>query len=246
MVNNTTVIEVELGQMTYKKAFSIQENVFNQIIAQKRANRVQPETVKTNNYLLWVEHPPVITLGKSGKMDHLLLNEKNLKDKGIEFYHTNRGGDITFHGPGQIVGYPIFDLDHFFTDIHRYLRYLEQAVINTLEEYGIQGNRSNGETGVWLDAGTPFARKICAMGVRASRWVTMHGFAFNINTDLQYFDHIVPCGIQGKGVTSLQKELGHSIPLETVKKQLKAHLGELFEVQWQSTELVDLINDKTI
>ena len=144
--------------MTYKKAFSIQENVFNQIIAQKRANRVQPETVKTNNYLLWVEHPPVITLGKSGKMDHLLLNEKNLKDKGIEFYHTNRGGDITFHGPGQIVGYPIFDLDHFFTDIHRYLRYLEQAVINTLEEYGIQGNRSNGETGVWLDAGTPFDR----------------------------------------------------------------------------------------
>ena len=152
-------------------------------------------------------HPPVFTIGKSGKMEHLLLKEKELEAKGISFFKTNRGGDITFHGPEQIVGYPILDLDNFFTDIHKYLRFLEEVIIRTLSDYGLHGARSDGETGVWLDLDTPFARKICAMGVRASRWVTMHGFALNVNTDLSYFDHIVPCGIQGKGVTSMSKEL---------------------------------------
>ena len=155
-----------------------------------------------------------------------------MAEKGIEFYQTNRGGDITFHGPGQLVVYPILDLDNFFTDIHKYLRFLEEAVIDTLKEYGLNGSRSQGETGVWLDVGTPFARKICAMGVRASRWVTMHGLAFNINTDLSYFEHIVPCGIQGKGVTSLSKELGREISLEEVKEKLKTHLGRLFDADW--------------
>jgi lipoyl(octanoyl) transferase len=165
-------------------------------------------------------------------MEHLLVDKEALAEKGIEFYQTNRGGDITFHGPGQLVVYPIFDLDNFFTDIHKYLRFLEEAVIETLKEYGLNGSRSQGETGVWLEVGTPFARKICAMGVRASRWVTMHGLAFNINTDLSYFDHIVPCGIQGKGVTSLSKELGREIGLEEVKEKLKTHLGRLFEADW--------------
>jgi lipoyl(octanoyl) transferase len=165
-------------------------------------------------------------------MEHLLVDKDALAEKGIEFYQTNRGGDITFHGPGQLVVYPIFDLDNFFTDIHKYLRFLEEAVIETLKEYGLNGSRSQGETGVWLEVGTPFARKICAMGVRASRWVTMHGLAFNINTDLSYFDHIVPCGIQGKGVTSLSKELGREISLEEVKEKLKTHLGRLFEADW--------------
>jgi lipoyl(octanoyl) transferase len=165
-------------------------------------------------------------------MEHLLVDKEALAEKGIEFYQTNRGGDITFHGPGQLVVYPIFDLDNFFTDIHKYLRFLEEAVIETLKEYGLNGSRSQGETGVWLEVGTPFARKICAMGVRASRWVTMHGLAFNINTDLSYFDHIVPCGIQGKGVTSLSKELGREISLEEVKEKLKTHLGRLFEADW--------------
>jgi lipoyl(octanoyl) transferase len=181
---------------------------------------------------LWVEHPAVFTLGKSGKMEHLLIDQKTLHQKGIEFYATNRGGDITFHGPGQIVGYPILDLDNFFTDIHKYLRLLEEMVILTLKEYGIVGTRSEGETGVWLDVGTPFARKICALGVRASRWVTMHGFAFNINTDLSYFDHIVPCGIQEKGVTSLAKELGKEMDIELVKEKIKIHFQNLFESHW--------------
>ena len=170
--------------------------------------------------------------GKSGKIKHLLLEQKALEQKGIEFYQTNRGGDITFHGPGQLVVYPILDLDNFFTDIHKYLRFLEEAVIGTLKEYGLKATRSPGETGVWLDVGTPFARKICAMGVRASRWVTMHGLALNLNTDLGYFDHIVPCGIIGKGVTSLAKELGKEIDVERVKEKFKIHFENLFKSRW--------------
>ncbi len=176
--------------------------------------------------------PPVITLGKSGAIDHLLLNEEQLQDRGIEYFKTNRGGDITFHGPGQVVGYPILDLENFFTDIHKYLRLLEEMVILTLKDFGLEGTRSPGETGVWLDVGTPFARKICALGVKASRWVTMHGFAFNVNTDLAYFDYIVPCGIQGKGVTSLKAELKKEISLKEVKEKLAKHFQNLFEAEF--------------
>lgn len=232
MGKNKTIKIIDLGHKSYSESFEVQENYFNGTISLKRSNRKTDNPQPTHNYLLWVEHPPVFTLGKSGKMEHLLVDKEALAEKGIEFYQTNRGGDITFHGPGQLVVYPIFDLDNFFTDIHKYLRFLEEAVIETLKEYGLNGSRSQGETGVWLEVGTPFARKICAMGVRASRWVTMHGLAFNINTDLSYFDHIVPCGIQGKGVTSLSKELGREIGLEEVKEKLKTHLGHLFEADW--------------
>lgn len=232
MGKNKTIKIIDLGHKSYSESLEVQENYFNGTISLKRSNRKTDNPQPTHNYLLWVEHPPVFTLGKSGKMEHLLVDKEALAEKGIEFYQTNRGGDITFHGPGQLVVYPIFDLDNFFTDIHKYLRFLEEAVIETLKEYGLNGSRSQGETGVWLEVGTPFARKICAMGVRASRWVTMHGMAFNINTDLSYFDHIVPCGIQGKGVTSLSKELGREIGLEEVKEKLKTHLGRLFEADW--------------
>jgi lipoyl(octanoyl) transferase len=234
---NKTIQLIELGLKSYQEALAVQEKLFNQTIAIKRANRNQQQQTRTENYLLWVEHTPVITLGKSGKSEHLLLDENQLKKKGIEYYPTNRGGDITFHGPGQLVGYPILDLDNFFTDIHKYLRFLEEAIILTLEEYGLKGARSDGETGVWLDVGTPFARKICAMGVKASRWVTMHGFALNINTDLSYFEYIVPCGIQGKAVTSLEKELGRNVPFEEVKTKLKVHFADLFEAEMQQEEL---------
>ena len=220
---------VELGVKPYTEALKVQEELFHKTIELKRVNRKQDTQVPTKNYLLWTEHTPVITLGKSGKIKHLLLDEKQLKEKGIEYYLTNRGGDITFHCPGQIIGYPILDLDNFFTDIHKYLRYLEEAILLTLKEYNLKGARSKGETGVWLDVGTPFARKICAMGVKASRWVTMHGFALNVNTNLSYFDYIIPCGIQGKAVTSLAKELGREVPFEEVKDKLKVHLANLFE-----------------
>ena len=179
--------------------------------------------------LFFVTHPPVFTMGKSGKMEHLMLDENELTAKSISFFRTNRGGDITFHGPGQIVGYPILDLDNFFTDIHKYLRCLEEVIIKTLFDFGINGARSDRETGVWLDLNTPFARKICAMGVRASRWVTMHGFALNVNTDLSYFDYIVPCGIQGKGVTSLANELNEQVNEKEVKDKLIKHFTEVFE-----------------
>ena len=231
MKKNKKVKIIDLGQKSYSESLKIQEGYFNSIIELKRSNRKKETSIPTDNYLLWVEHPPVFTLGKSGKMEHLLLNQQTLVNKGIEFYKTNRGGDITFHGPGQLVVYPILDLDNFFTDIHKYLRFLEEAVIGTLKEYGLKTKRSPGETGVWLDVGTPFARKICAMGVRASRWVTMHGLALNLNIDLGYFDHIVPCGIKGKGVTSLAKELGREIDVELVKQKLKIHLGNLFDAQ---------------
>ena len=234
---NKNIQLIELGCKGYQEALAIQEKLFNNIIDVKRNNRKQQTTIPTENYLLWVEHPPVITLGKSGKGKHLLLDENQLKQKGIEYYPTNRGGDITFHGRGQIVGYPILDLDNFFTDIHKYLRMLEEAVILTLKDYEIKAERSPGETGVWLDVGTPFARKICAMGVKASRWVTMHGFALNVNTDLRYFDYIVPCGIQGKAVTSIAKEQGRAVSLSEVKEKLKRNLAALFEASFKKTTL---------
>ena len=232
---NKSIQIIELGVKSYTDSLKIQEELSQKIIDLKRKNRKKDTQVPTENYLLWVEHNPVITLGKSGKIKHLLLDEKQLKEKGIEYYPTNRGGDITFHGPGQIVGYPIMDLDNFFTDIHKYLRYLEEAILLTLEEYDLKGARSIGETGVWLDVGTPFARKICAMGVKASRWVTMHGFALNVNTNLSYFDYIVPCGIKGKAVTSLAKELGREISFDEVKDKLKVHLANLFEANISSS-----------
>ena len=222
---------IDLGRQSYKPTWDLQEQQLQKIVALKKSNRAAAETKITPNYFYWVEHPPVITLGKSGLPKHLLLNEQQLTEKGIEFFTTNRGGDITFHGPGQLVGYPILDLENFFTDIHKYLRLLEEAIILTLKEYGLAAERSEGETGVWLDVGTPFARKICAMGVKASRWVTMHGFALNVNTNLGYFDYIVPCGIQGKAVTSLAAELKREIPLDEVKTKILLHLSELFEAE---------------
>ena len=232
---NKAIRIIELGVKSYNDSLKIQEELFQKTIELKSVNRKEDTQIPTQNYLLWVEHTPVITLGKSGKIKNLLLGEKQLKEKGIEYYPTNRGGDITFHGPGQIVGYPIMDLDNFFTDIHKYLRYLEEAILLTLGEYDLNGARSIGETGVWLDVGTPFARKICAMGVKASRWVTMHGFALNVNTNLSYFDYIVPCGIKGKAVTSLAKELGREIPFKEVKDKLEVHLANLFEATISSS-----------
>jgi len=218
----------DLGLMDYKKAWDYQETIFDEIIQIKRRNRNENLSLATKNYFLFVEHPHVYTLGKSGNINNLLLNEDQLKAKGATFYKINRGGDITYHGPGQIVGYPILDLDNFFTDIHKYMRFLEETIIRTIAEYGINGQRSKGETGVWLDVGTPFARKICALGVRSSRWVTMHGFALNVNTDLGYFDNIIPCGIRGKAVTSMQAELGKPVDLEEVKKLILNHFAKLF------------------
>jgi lipoyl(octanoyl) transferase len=223
----------DLGSRDYKATWDYQEELFQKVVAVKMAKREQSE-LETPNYFLFVEHPHVYTLGKSGSMEHLLLTEKQLEAKGATFYKINRGGDITYHGPGQIVGYPILDLENFFSDIHKYLRFLEEAIILTLAEYGIQGTRSEGETGVWLDVGTPFARKICAMGVRASRWVTMHGFALNVNADLGYFDHIIPCGIKGKAVTSMHVELGQTIDEAAVKAKIIIHFADLFEAQFLS------------
>ena len=231
MIKNKKAKITELGFLPDSEAWDIQEEYFSNTIAVKRQNRQLDSSILTENHLLLVEHPPVFTLGKSGKIDHLLLKEEVLKSKGIAFFKTNRGGDITFHGPGQLVGYPILDLDNFFTDIHKYLRYLEEIIIKTLSDFGLNSARSDGETGVWLDLDTPFARKICAMGVRASRWVTMHGFALNINTDLSYFDYIVPCGIQGKGVTSIAKELKREVDPSIVKAAVLKHFSEVFEVE---------------
>ena len=220
----------DLGLKDYKETWDYQEELFKDIVATKIKNRREAAGLKTSNHFLFVEHPHVYTLGKSGDIDNLLLNEKQLTEKGAAFYKINRGGDITYHGPGQIVGYPILDLDNFFTDIHKYLRFLEEMIIRTLAEYDLKAARSPGETGVWLDVGTPFARKICAMGVRASRWVTMHGFALNINANLGYFDNIIPCGIRGKAVTSLNNELGREvIPMDEVKEKLLKHFENLFE-----------------
>ncbi len=234
-MKNKTVIFEDLGLIDYKKAWDYQTVYFEQTVNTKIKNRkLTDETEKktTQNYLLFCEHPHVYTLGKSGSETNLLIGEAVLKQKGATYYKINRGGDITYHGPGQLVGYPIFDLDHFFSDIHQYLRFLEEAVILTLATYGIKGERSEGETGVWIDVGTPRARKICALGVKSSRWVTMHGFAFNINADLAYFDNIIPCGITDKSVTSLDKELGRFVPLDEVKIKLKQHLSEVFGFEY--------------
>ncbi|MGV9004512.1 lipoyl(octanoyl) transferase LipB [Flavobacterium sp.] len=222
----------DLGIKDYKDTWDYQEVLFKEIVDLKIKNRREETNLPTPNYFLFVEHPHVYTLGKSGDLTNLLLSEKQLEEKGATFYKINRGGDITYHGPGQIVGYPIVDLENFFTDIHKYLRFLEEVIILTLAEYNIIGKRSEGETGVWLDVGTPFARKICAMGVRASRWVTMHGFAFNVNANLGYFDNIIPCGIKGKAVTTLNNELGVTkVDEEEVKEKIKKHFQNLFEAK---------------
>jgi len=229
---NKRVDVQDLGYKDYKETWDYQEALFKSILDIKVRNRKENSSLETTNYFLFVEHPHVYTLGKSGDISNLLLNEVQLTQKGATFYKINRGGDITYHGPGQIVGYPILDLDNFFTDIHKYLRFLEEVIILTLDEYGLKAERSPGETGVWLDVGTPFARKICAMGVRASRWVTMHGFALNVNTDLGYFDNIIPCGIRGKAVTSLNVEIGLEKVDETeVKEKLLKHFSNLFEAE---------------
>ncbi len=220
---------LELGLKDYKETWDFQENLFKEIIDIKIENRKSEIKKTTPNYFLFVEHPHVYTLGKSGDIHNLLLNEEQLTAKGASFYKINRGGDITYHGPGQIVGYPILNLDNFFTDIHKYLRFLEEVIIRTLAEYGLKCERSKGETGVWLGVGTPFARKICAMGVRTSRWVTMHGFALNVNTNLGYFDNIIPCGIKGKAVTSLAAEINRTVSIEEVKEKILKHFSELFE-----------------
>ncbi len=227
------IVQLEdLGTKDFKATWDYQETLFKAIIDTKIKNRREAAGLETENHFLFVEHSHVYTLGKSGDLSNLLLSEAQLAEKGATFYKINRGGDITYHGPGQIVGYPILDLDNFFTDIHKYLRFLEEIIILTLAEYGLKTERSPGETGVWLDVGTPFTRKICAMGVRASRWVTMHGFALNVNADLGYFDNIIPCGIRGKAVTSLNVELGiQKVDEVEVKRRLLKHFGALFEAE---------------
>ncbi|WP_375334459.1 lipoyl(octanoyl) transferase LipB [Flagellimonas sp. C4] len=229
---NKKVALQDLGFKDYKETWDYQESLFKDIVDTKIRNRREDAGLETPNHFLFVEHPHVYTLGKSGDINNLLVDEKALEAKGATFYKINRGGDITYHGPGQVVGYPILDLDNFFTDIHKYLRLLEEMVILTLREYGLKAERSEGETGVWLDVGTPFARKICAMGVRASRWVTMHGFALNVNADLGYFDLMIPCGIKDKAVTSLNVELGQKeVDMEEVKEKLLKHFTTLFEAE---------------
>ena len=223
----------DLGIIDYKEAWDLQEKLFQETVQRKFDNRKLPEEnqLSTRDYLLFCEHSHVYTLGKSGQEEHLLINKQQLQEAGAVYYKINRGGDITYHGPGQLVGYPILDLDHFFPDVHKYLRYLEEIFIKILADYGLKGERSGGETGVWLDVGKPSARKILALGVRASRWVTMHGWAVNVNTDLNYFTHIVPCGIADKGVTSLEKELGYPVPMHNIRELAKKYFSEIFEVQ---------------
>lgn len=240
-MKNKKVILQDWGLTDYKTAWERQEQLFAETVAQKTAirNRQQlvpagddsVEEILTPNYLVFCEHPHVYTLGKSGKAEHLLLDEEDLKQKNAVYYPINRGGDITYHGPGQIVSYPILDLDNFFTDIHLYLRTLEEAVILTLADYGLTAGRYPGYTGVWFDADNDKARKICAMGVRCSRWVTMHGLAMNVNTNLDYFKNIVPCGIDDKAVTSMQQELGHEVDLNAVQKILTGHISVLFGME---------------
>ncbi|QCW98884.1 lipoyl(octanoyl) transferase LipB [Aggregatimonas sangjinii] len=237
---NKMVRVADLGRKDYKETWDYQEQLFQDTLAIKIKNRREDAGLATPNHFLFVEHPHVYTLGKSGNIENLLVDEAKLAEKGAKFYKINRGGDITYHGPGQLVGYPILDLDNFFTDIHKYLRLLEEMVILTLAEYGLKAERSKGETGVWLDVGTPFARKICALGVRASRWVTMHGFALNVNTDLGYFDLMIPCGIKDKAVTSLNRELGKTeVDIHEVKQKLLRHFETLFEAELkqQKTEV---------
>lgn len=243
-----SIIFRDLGKMEYQAAWDYQEGLLKENVRVKtEAGRVselrskrtevaeEAETILlsgTTNYLLFTEHPPVYTLGKSGNIENVLISEAEMKQRDIQFFNTNRGGDITFHGPAQIVGYPIFDLEKFGTDIGKYLRNLEEVIIRTLEEYGIRGSRSAGETGVWIEPGIPGReRKICAIGVRCSRWITMHGFAFNVNTDLSYFNYIIPCGITNKQVTSLEKECGHIMDMEEVKEKLRRNFEKVFEAE---------------
>jgi lipoyl(octanoyl) transferase len=239
-MKNKQVTFQDWGLIDYKEAWDKQEALFSETVNLKTRIRNRKitsegdeydEDEQTPNYLVFCEHPHVYTLGKSGKQEHLLLDEKGLKEKNAVYYPINRGGDITYHGPGQIVGYPILDLDNFFTDIHLYLRTLEEAVILTMSQYGLKGERYPGYTGVWLDPDSDNARKICALGVRCSRWVTMHGFAFNINTNLDYFKYIIPCGIDDKAVTSMQKELGKEADVADIKKNLKHHISVLFDME---------------
>ena len=227
------IILKDLGLIEYKDAWGLQTQLFEEVIQRKVINRKLPkeEQKEQQHYFLFAEHPHVYTLGRNGQEAHLLLNNQELEEKEASFFKINRGGDITYHGLGQVVGYPILDLDEFFTDIGRYIRFLEEMVIRTLAEYNILGERIKGLSGVWIDAEKSTARKICAVGVYLSRWTTMHGFAFNINTDLSYFDYIVPCGINDKAVTSLEKELGYKVALDTVKNQLLKHFVDLFEAE---------------
>ncbi len=232
MIKNKQVVFEDLGLMDYKACWDYQEKLFNGVVACKVANRdlSVDNQMLTKNYLLFVEHPHVYTLGKSGDEKHLLVNDTQLQEKQAVYYKINRGGDITYHGPGQLVAYPILDLDNFFTDIHKYLRLLEDAVILTLADYGIDAGRSQGETGVWIEGDNKLkARKICAMGVRCSRWVTMHGLGFNVNADLAYFNNIIPCGINDKAVTSMNKELGREVDMAEVKEKLKTYFCDLFD-----------------
>lgn len=224
-----TVHFVNLGLIDYKKAWEEQERLFNTTIQEKIQIRNGESKIITKNYLLFCEHPHVYTLGKSGSEANLLLDDEGLKDNDATYYKINRGGDITYHGPGQLVAYPIFDLDQFFTDIHKYMRFLEEAVIQTLNEFGIVGGRVEGLTGVWIDCDSPHPRKICAMGVKSSRWVTMHGIGFNVNSDLSYFSHIIPCGIDDKAVTSMQRELGYALNMDEVATILKEKLADQFQ-----------------
>ncbi|HEX6430000.1 MAG TPA: lipoyl(octanoyl) transferase LipB [Niastella sp.] len=247
----------DLGQIEYRDAWDLQEKLLQENVQVKSELRsmlaalesqavptasgvsakpgeidIEDVTPSTNHYLLFVEHPPVYTLGKSGAIENVLISEEERAAKGISFYNTNRGGDITFHGREQLVGYPILDLEKFYTDIGKYLRNLEEVIIATMADYGLKGERSPGETGVWLDAAVPGKeRKICAMGIRCSRWITMHGFAFNVNTDLSYFDYIIPCGIQNKQVTSMEKELGQKLDMNEVKEKVKFHFERVFDVE---------------
>lgn len=225
-----------LGLIDYKEAWDYQESLFNEAIQKKIRIRNGETDLVISNYLLFCEHPHVYTLGKSGKESHLLLNEQQLTEHEATYYKINRGGDITYHGPGQLVVYPIFDLDQFFTDIHKYMRFLEEAVIQTLLEFGIQSGRVDGLTGVWIEGDTPRARKICAMGVKSSRWVTMHGIGFNVNSDLSYFSHIIPCGIDDKAVTSMQQELGKPVSMEEVSEILKQKLAAQFHYVYAKDE----------
>jgi len=230
---NKQIKFIDLGTMDYKEAWDFQQNLFDEIVQIKKENRKNNTNLKTPNYFLFVEHPHVYTLGKSGNYSNLLIDENQLKNKNASFYKINRGGDITYHGPGQIVGYPILDLENFFTDIHMYLRFLEQTVIDSLDYFGIEAGRNQGKTGVWIDIDTPFPKKICAMGVRASRWVTMHGFALNVNVDLDYFNNIVPCGLTDNVVTSVNKELNQSeADITEIKNVLKSCFSETFNSEF--------------
>ncbi len=222
---------MDWGLIDYKTAWDKQTKLFQSVINQKVANRKKETPTPTNNYLIFCEHHPVYTLGKSGKIEHLLVQENSLQAQNIQFFRNNRGGDITFHGPGQLMVYPILDLDNFFTDIHRFLRFLEACVIQTIAEYHVHGDRIEGATGVWIDAKKQTARKICAMGIRASRWVTMHGIALNVQTNLDYFKKIIPCGIADKAVTSLQQETGLAIDLKEVQQKLKQHFAKRFDAE---------------